>query len=309
MRALRAVHGLWVMVQPMRTWAGPPALEVVLGEDGGLHGEVRVCGVRAVCAESFKADKESQGGWSLAGCCLLLGGGFAVYKQVPCGPVTHLAKAMHMTLHFYMTPGSCSTGIHILLEQLELPFQVTVLNLPAGDHRQPAYLAVNPKGTIPTLVMSDGRALTSFQSIAHWLARAYPKAKLLPDEPVAAAQCVALMDHVVSTVHGQGYTRIFTTEAYVPVGLPESEKPQWHAATQARGRELVQQGFAVIEAGLPDEGWAFGEAFSIADAALFYVSFWADKIGLDLPPKCAAIYQRAMARPVVRQVLAEEGYR
>ena len=34
-----------------------------------------------------------------------------------------------MPLHFYMTPGSCSTGIHILLEELELPFQVTVLNL------------------------------------------------------------------------------------------------------------------------------------------------------------------------------------
>ena len=52
-------------------------------------------------------------------------------------------------LTFFMTPGSCSTGIHILLEALELPFQVTVLNLPAGDHRQPGYLALNPKGKVP----------------------------------------------------------------------------------------------------------------------------------------------------------------
>lgn len=214
-----------------------------------------------------------------------------------------------MTLHFYMTPGSCSTGIHILLEQLELPFQVTVLNLPAGDHRQPAYLAVNPKGTIPTLVMGDGRALTSFQSIAWWLARAHPKARLLPDDPVAAAQCVAVMDHVVSQVHGQGYTRIFTTEAYLPEALPEAEQAVWREAVQARGRELVAQGLAVIDACLPEAGWVGGEAFSIADAALFYVSFWADKIGLPLPPRCAALYQRTRARPVVKQVLAEEGYR
>ncbi|WP_290870873.1 glutathione S-transferase N-terminal domain-containing protein [Aquabacterium sp.] len=214
-----------------------------------------------------------------------------------------------MTLHFYMTPGSCSTGIHILLEQLALPFQVTVLNLPAGEHRQPAYLAVNPKGTIPTLVMTDGRALTSFQSIAWWLARAHPKARLLPEDPVAAAQCVAVMDHVVSQVHGQGYTRIFTTEAYLPEGLTDAERATWQVAIEAQGRALVTQGLELIEAGLPETDWVGGAFFSIADAALFYVSFWADKIGLPLPPRCAALYQRTRARPVVRQVLAEEGYR
>ena len=59
-----------------------------------------------------------------------------------------------MTLKFYMTPGSCSTGIHILLEELDLPFEVTIVNMPAGDHRRPEYLALNPKGTIPTLVLN-----------------------------------------------------------------------------------------------------------------------------------------------------------
>jgi glutathione S-transferase len=49
--------------------------------------------------------------------------------------------------------------------------------------------------------------------------------------------------------------------------------------------------------------------FSIADAALFYVEFWADKIKLELPPNCSAHYQRMLQRPVVRQVLLEEGYR
>jgi glutathione S-transferase len=48
--------------------------------------------------------------------------------------------------------------------------------------------------------------------------------------------------------------------------------------------------------------------FSIADAALFYVEFWADKIKLDLPPNCLAHYQRMLQRPAVRQVLLEEGY-
>ena len=89
--------------------------------------------------------------------------------------VTYLAWGWHMTLQFYMTPGACSTGIHILLEELDLPFQVTIVNMPAGDHRRPEYLVLNPKGTIPTLVLDDGRALTEFQAIAYCLARRWPR--------------------------------------------------------------------------------------------------------------------------------------
>ena len=48
------------------------------------------------------------------------------------------------TMKFYMTPGSCSTGIHIILEELDEIFEVTIVNLPNGDHFKPDYVAVNP---------------------------------------------------------------------------------------------------------------------------------------------------------------------
>jgi glutathione S-transferase len=214
-----------------------------------------------------------------------------------------------MTLQFYMTPGSCSTGIHILLEELDLPFQVTIVNMPAGDHRRPEYLALNPKGTIPTLLLDDGRALTEFQAIAYWLARRHPRKRLLSDDPLLAAQTLELMDYVVGTVHGQGYTRIFTTERYLPTGLGDGDNAAWLTAIQARGREIVAEAFAIIEARLPETGYAIGADFSIADAALFYVEFWADKTGLSLPPRCAAHCQLVRTRPVVQRVLREEGYR
>ena len=214
-----------------------------------------------------------------------------------------------MTLKFYMTPGSCTTGIHILLEELELPFEVTIVNMPAGDHRRPDYLALNPKGTIPTLVLDDGRALTEFQSIAYWLARTYPRKRLLPDDPLQAALTMELMDYVVGTVHGLGYTRLFTTDRYVPAGLADTDRAAWHQGIQARGRDIVNEAFTLIDARLPDAGYAMGADFTIADAALFYVEFWADKTGLALPPRCAAHYQLVRARPVVQRVLREEGYR
>lgn len=214
-----------------------------------------------------------------------------------------------MTLKFYMTPGSCTTGIHILLEELELPFEVTIVNMPAGDHKRPDYLTLNPKGSIPTLVLDDGQALTEFQAIAYWLARRYPRKRLLPEDPLLAAQAIELMDYVVGTVHGQGYTRIFTTERYLPAGLNPSLLAPWEQGIQARGREIVNEAFAIIDARLPEAGYALGADFSIADAALLYVEFWADKTGLTLPPRCAAHYQLVRARPVVQRVLREEGYR
>jgi glutathione S-transferase len=214
-----------------------------------------------------------------------------------------------MTLKFYMTPGSCSTGIHILLEELDLPFEVTIVNLPAGDHRRPGYLALNPKGSIPTLVLDDGSALTEFQAIAYWLARSYPRKRLLPDDPLQAALTLELMDYVVGTVHGQGYTRIFTAGRYLPDGLTDADRTTWQQDIQARGQAMVSEAFALIEARLPDAAYAMGAHFTLADAALFYVEFWADKIGPALPPRCAAHYQLVRARPVVQRVLREEGYR
>jgi glutathione S-transferase len=204
-------------------------------------------------------------------------------------------------MKFYMTPGSCSTGIHILLEELELTFEVYLVNLMAGDHLKPENLAVNPKATIPTLVRDDGSSITEFQAIAWWLARSYPRYKLLPEGIEAETRVIETLDYVVGTVHGQGYTRIFTTDNY-------STNAAEHEAIQARGREIVSKGFAVLNEVLEGKEYVVG-SFSIADAALFYVEFWADKIKLELPPNCLAHYRRMLQRRAVRQVLMEEGYR
>lgn len=203
-------------------------------------------------------------------------------------------------MKFYMTPGSCSTGIHILLEELELVFEAYIVNLPAGDHLKPEYLAINPKGTIPTLVRDDGTALTDFLSIARWLGETWPRRGLLPDTPEDAERVRDLLEHACHVLHGQGFTRIFTTDRY-------AREPDEQARVKAHGREIVEAGFAYVDRQL--EGREFVAArFGIADAALFYVEFWADRIGIPLPPHCAAHYRRLLTRRAVRQVLAEEGY-
>lgn len=203
-------------------------------------------------------------------------------------------------MKFYMAPGSCTTGIHILLEELEQVFEVYIVSLPAGDHLADSYKAINPKSTIPTLVRDDGRALTEFQAIAYWLARQFPKAALMPGDIDGDTLVMEVMDYVVGTLHGQGFARIFVTDEFAP----NEADAEW---VVNKGHDIVHKGFAILDDLLAGKQYVAGK-FSIADAALFYVEFWADKLSIELPPNCQAHYQTMLARPTVRQVLREEGY-
>jgi glutathione S-transferase len=199
-----------------------------------------------------------------------------------------------------MTPGSCSTGIHILLEEIGLVFEAYLVNLMAGDQYKDDYLAINPKGTIPTLVCEDGSALTDFQSIAWWLAKTYPRRKLLPETLTDEVRVLEVMNYVINTIHGQGFTRIFTTEKFTPNAAD-------YEAVKVQGHEMVNKAFAIVNDLLAGRDYVVSH-FTIADAALFYVEFWASRIGIALPENCLAHYQRLLKRPAVKQVLAEEGY-
>ncbi|MBS1214470.1 MAG: glutathione S-transferase [Proteobacteria bacterium] len=203
-------------------------------------------------------------------------------------------------MKLYMTPGSCTTGIHIILEEIDKPFEAYIVNLPAGDHYKPDYVAINPKSTIPTLVRDDGSALTEFQAIAWWLARSNPKSSLMPEDLLGETLVIEAMDYVVGTIHMQGFARIFTTDNFTP------SKADFDAVRN-RGREIVEKGFAVMNEVLAAKEYV-ADTFSIADAALFYVEFWADKLKIELPPNCRAHYRRMLTRPAVQRVLREEGY-
>jgi len=203
-------------------------------------------------------------------------------------------------MKFYMTPGSCSTGIHILLEELELFFEAHVINLLTGDNRKPAYLALNPRGSVPTLVTDEGQALIDFQSIALWLAARYPKRKLMPDDEAERKRVLAVLDYAVSVVHGEGFTRVFVSERYAT----NSEETK---QVDNEGRNIVVRGFTRL-ADMVGEATYVTQQLSVADAALFYVEFWAERVKIPLPARLERHYAAMLRRPAVRQVLGEEGY-
>ena len=200
-----------------------------------------------------------------------------------------------------MTPGSCTTGIHILLEELELLFEVHLVNLLVGDHESADYLKLNPKSSIPMLITEEGKVLTEFQAIAWWLGRSYPKAGLLGKSIEDEVRILEMMDYIVATLHMQGFARIFTTDKFV-------SEPSQQSVVKQQGLDIIRKCFSVIDQQLVGKDYVVGD-FSIADAALFYTEFWADRSDIKLPKNSRAHYQRILNRSAVRQVLLEEGYR
>jgi len=203
-------------------------------------------------------------------------------------------------MKLYMTPGSCSTGVHNILEELDEAFEAYIVNLPAGDQFKPDYVAINAKSTIPTLVRRDGSSLTEVPAIAYWLGRSRPRPALWPDDIETSSRLIEAMAYITGTIHGQGFARIFATHTF-------ARNPLDHDSVRELGRDIVAKGFAVVSAALGDNDYLAG-TYSVADPILFYVEFWADKTGMKLPENLAAHYRRMLQRPAVHRVLREEGY-
>jgi glutathione S-transferase len=120
------------------------------------------------------------------------------------------------SMKLYYAPGTSAVGIRILLEEIGRPYEVVPVDLRAGEQYQPAFIAVNPKSKVPTLVRDDNSVLTEFGAIARWLARTNPEAALLPAEPEAEARATELLDYVVGTVHMRGFSRMIVPAAFGP---------------------------------------------------------------------------------------------
>ncbi|HEV2301185.1 MAG TPA: glutathione S-transferase C-terminal domain-containing protein [Stellaceae bacterium] len=203
-------------------------------------------------------------------------------------------------MKLYYAPGACSVGIHVLLEEIGKPYQAEAVDLRGGAQYKPPYTSINPKSKVPTLERDDGSVLTEFPVIAHWLARHNPQAGLLPKDDEVLTRAEEAMEYVVGTMHGQGFGRLFR-----PTNFSSNEAEQ--EKVKARGREIAENGFALMDKALAGKDYLGGQ-FSVADAALFYTEFWAAKrLGMPLPKNVAAHFARMLARPAVQRVMQQEG--
>src|SRR5882762_8386128 len=104
-------------------------------------------------------------------------------------------------LTLYFAPGSSSMAVHIALNEIGVPFEGRPMSFAKDELRSPGYLALNPEGKVPTLVI-DGRPLTEVAAILHYLAKRFPEADLLPRGDIEAeAQALSWMSFIAATLH------------------------------------------------------------------------------------------------------------
>jgi glutathione S-transferase len=86
---------------------------------------------------------------------------------------------MSRSIVFYHNPQSRAVMVHWMLEEVGADYETRLISFDKGEHKSPAFLAINPMGKLPAIVV-DGTAITETPAIIAWLADAYPDAGLAP---------------------------------------------------------------------------------------------------------------------------------
>jgi glutathione S-transferase len=183
-------------------------------------------------------------------------------------------------LTLYFSPGSSAMATHIALYEVGVPFERKLVSLARHENRNPDYLAINPEGKVPTLLI-DGRVLTEVAATLWYLARTYPQANLLPYGDIEAeAQIISWMSFIAATVHPARRAGV------------ERWREVFHLAEQRLGRRE----------------WTV-EKYSISDIHLFRL-FWrfadSEHPAAGEYPGLMAHYERMMARPAVEKTIEIE---
>ncbi len=201
-------------------------------------------------------------------------------------------------MKLFYSPGACSLGIHVVLEEIGAPFTTQRISTRDGANLKPEYLAVNPKGKVPALALDDGSVITEYPAIAMYLARANPGAKLLPEGLRAEIDCLSILDYIAGTVHPMGFTRQFRAARFAKDAADE-------ARVIADGRAAAESYLGVLAENLRGP-WVFGAQYTVADSALFFIEQWCDRAKIIPPPAILAHQQRMLARPAVQRALTTE---
>jgi glutathione S-transferase len=221
------------------------------------------------------------------------GRSFVFSEQAPPTWPFHLEVVMRL----YEFAPTRSIRARWMLQELEIDFDAVTVNLIAGEHRQPAFLEINPAGKVPALVDGD-LVLTESVAIVMYLADKYPDKKFVPADREQRAQLNRWL--------------LFTAT--------ELEQPLWritrHTRLYPEGRRLpgdvalAREEFTAM-AGVLDQhmhGRQFvaGNTVTVADFVLAYTLDWANEVQLlDGFPSLRTYMERMYARPRAPLRIAE----
>lgn len=199
-------------------------------------------------------------------------------------------------MKLFYSPGACSLSPHIALRESGLGFELVKVDLKTKlTESGSEFNLINPKGSVPVLQLGSGEYLTEGPAIVQYIADQVPTRHLAP--PLGTIERYRLMEwlNFIATELHKGYAPLFK------VGNPEEVRQ----AAVAR----LHDRFALVATQLGKTDYLLGDHFTVADAYLYVMLFWAAHQQIDLGRWAAlGVYQaRIGARPAVRDALLAEG--
>jgi glutathione S-transferase len=199
-------------------------------------------------------------------------------------------------MKLYYSPGACSLSPHIALLEAGLPHDLVRVDLRAkklenGDD----FLKVNPKGQVPALALESGELVTEGPVIVQMIADRAAGKNLAPAHGSAERyKLLEWLNFITAELH-KSFGPIFS-----PVLADEAK---------AFFKDRVMGKFKYIDSQLAGRDYLMGSEFSVADAYLFTMLSWADRMKFDLSdmPNLVAYKARVAARPKVQEALTKEG--
>jgi maleylpyruvate isomerase len=179
-----------------------------------------------------------------------------------------------MKLHGYFR-SSASYRVRIALNLKGLSADHLPHHLRRGEQRDPAYLAINPQGLVPTLQDDAGAIITQSLAIIEWLEETHPEPPLLPNDPLRRAKIRAFALVLACDTHPVQNLKVLARLR--EQGLPEEQVTGW--AVWAN-----REGLSACETLIADESgpFCFGATPTMADLCLVPQLANARRFGVDL---------------------------
>src|SRR5262245_26114993 len=199
----------------------------------------------------------------------------------------------------YWSPGSAAMAPHGVLEESGANYELKLVDMNAGAHRDPAYLKLNPNGKVPTLVVDDGFVMFESAAIAMFIADRHPEAKLAPAPgEMARGHFYQWMTHLTNSMQS-AMLRYYNPDRHTAEGGATD-------LVAAKATEEIATLWGRIDRHLATHGpYLLGERFSATDIFAHMLSTWQQCCPdtYERFPHVKRLADLVAARPAMRRVI------